>query len=153
MEQVIREEIMGTHTQNLDSQSGYPTPPGHKRVKCVRWRILMSGGHTIERLGIRFRCCTRCVSVSRVDQCLRDRLSATFGEASDVLTRELDSTWIPVAEEMSVTVMSAKTVESTLPVDGFGVPDIYVEHGQKEEEADRLFVDSDGDYGEETCED
>ena len=54
---------------------------------------------------------------------------------------------------MSVTVMSAKTVESTLPVNGFGVPDIYVEQGQKEEEADRLFVYSDGDYGEETCED
>ena len=48
--------------------------------------------------------------------------------------------WIPVAEEMPVAAMSAKTVESTLPVNGFGVPDIYVEQGQKEEEADRLFV-------------
>ena len=91
--------------------------------------------------------------MSRVDQCLRDRLSATFGEASDVLTRELDSTWIPVTEEMSVTVMSAKTVESTLPANGFGVPDIYVDQVEKEGDVDRLFVDSDGDNGEETCED
>ncbi len=55
--------------------------------------------------------------------------------------------WIPVDEEMSVTVMSVKTVESTIPPNGFGVPDIYVEQGQKEEEADRLFVDSDRDWG------
>ena len=61
--------------------------------------------------------------------------------------------WIPVGEEIPVTDMSAKTVESTLPANGFGVPDIYVDQGQKEEETDRLFVDSDGDYGEETCED
>ena len=97
------------------------------------------------------------------------QIDRDFGTASDVLTRELGSTdpkyfqdqsttcvnfpWIPVGEEMSVTVMSAKTVESTLPANGFGVPDIYVEQGQKEEETDRLFVDSYGDYGEETCED
>ena len=56
-------------------------------------------------------------------------------------------------EEMTVTTMSVKTVESTLPANGFGIPDIYVDQGQKEEETDRLFVDSDGDYGEETCED
>ena len=52
--------------------------------------------------------------------------------------------------------MSAKTVESTLPVNGFGVPDIYVQQGEKEEDSDRLLFDSeegDGDYGEETCED
>ena len=92
-----------------------------------------------------------------------------FGAASDVLTRKHGSTdsrhfqaqstacvnfpWIPVPEEMPVTSMSAKTVESSLPANGFGVPDIYVEQGQKEEEADRLFVDSDGDFAEETCED
>ena len=97
------------------------------------------------------------------------QIERDFGAASDVLTRKHGSTdpryfqgqstacvnfpWIPVTEEMSVTVMSAKTVESTLPANGFGVPDIYVEQGQKEEETDRLFVDSDGDYGEETCED
>ena len=71
----------------------------------------MSGGHTSEGLGIRFRCCTRCGSVSRADQCRLDRLSATL------------------------------------------VPDIYVEEGDKDKDADRLFVDGDGDYGEETCED
>ncbi len=70
-----------------------------------------------------------------------------------MLPRNRDFFWIPVAEEMSVTVMSVKTVESTLPGNGFGVPDKYVDQGQKEEETDRLFVDSDGDYGEETCED
>ena len=108
-------------------------------------------------------------------QCVSNRpmssgqIERDFGAASDVLTRKRGSTdpryfqaqstacvnfpWIPVAEEMPVAVMSAKTVESTLPVNGFGVPDIYVEQGQKEEEADRLFVDSDGDYVEETCED
>jgi hypothetical protein len=31
--------------------------------------------------------------------------------------------------------------------------DIYVEEEEKDEEPDRLFLDSDGDYGEETCED
>ena len=89
------------------------------------------------------------------------------GSASDVLTRgstdpryfQAQSTacvnfpWIPVAEEMPVTAMSAKTVESSLPANDFGVPDIYIEQGEKEEEADRLFVDSDGDFAEETCED
>ncbi len=60
---------------------------------------------------------------------------------------------IPVDEEIPVPVMSVKTVESTLPGNGFGVPDIYVDQGEKEQDADRLFVDSDGDYGEETCED
>ncbi len=97
------------------------------------------------------------------------QIERDFGSTSDVLTRKRGSTdpsffqtqstvcvnfpWIPVAEEMPVTAMSVKTVESTLPVNGFGVPDIYVEQGQKEEETDRLFVDSDGDYVEETCED
>ena len=84
------------------------------------------------------------------------QIECDCGSASDVLTRgstdpryfQAQSTacvnfpWIPVAEEMSVTAMSAKTVESTLPVNGFGVPDIYVEKGKKEEEADRLFVHS-----------
>ena len=88
------------------------------------------------------------------------QIERDFDAVSDVLTRKRDSTdptyfqaqstacvnfpWIPVAEEMSVTVMSTKTVESPLPAHGFGVPDIYVEEGQKEEEADRLFVHSDG---------
>jgi hypothetical protein len=36
---------------------------------------------------------------------------------------------------------------------GFGVPDIYVVEAEKDEETERLFLDSDGDYGEETCED
>ena len=69
-----------------------------------------------------------------------------FGVVSDVLTRKHGSTdsrhfqaqstacvnfpWIPVPEEMPVTSMSAKTVESTLPANGFGVPDIYVAQGQ-----------------------
>ena len=52
---------------------------------------------------------------------------------------------------MSVTTMSVKTVESSLPGNGFGVPDIYVDHCEKDKDVDRLFVDSDGDYGEETC--
>jgi hypothetical protein len=30
---------------------------------------------------------------------------------------------------------------------------IYVVEAEKDEESDRLFLDSDGDYGEETCED
>ena len=54
-----------------------------------------------------------------------------FDTSSDVLTRKHDNTdpryfqaqstvcvnfsWIPVAEEMSVTPMSAKTVEASLP--------------------------------------
>jgi hypothetical protein len=46
-----------------------------------------------------------------------------------------------------------KTVDAALPGNGFGVPDIYVAEAEKDEEADRLFLDSDGDYGEETCED
>ena len=57
------------------------------------------------------------------------------------------------SKDRNNTDMSVKTVESTLPTNGFGVPDIYVEQGHKEEESDRLFVDSDRDYGEETCED
>jgi hypothetical protein len=54
---------------------------------------------------------------------------------------------------MSVTDPSWKTVDAGLLVNGFGVPDIHVEEGDKDKDADRLFVDSDGDYGEETCED
>jgi hypothetical protein len=46
-----------------------------------------------------------------------------------------------------------KTVDPTLPGNGFGVPDIYVLEGEKEEDTDRLFVDGGGDHGEETCED
>ncbi len=30
---------------------------------------------------------------------------------------------------------------------------MYVVETEKDEETDRLFLDSDGDYGEETCED
>ncbi len=41
--------------------------------------------------------------------------------------------WVPVAEEMSVTVMSVKTVESTLPTNGFGVPDIHVDDSEEED--------------------
>ncbi len=52
-----------------------------------------------------------------------------------------------------MTVPSLKTVDAPLPVNGFGVPDIYVEEGDKGKDVDRLFVDGDGDYGEETCED
>ena len=33
------------------------------------------------------------------------------------------------------------------------VPGKYMSEAEKDEEADRLFLDSDGDYGEETCED
>jgi len=40
-----------------------------------------------------------------------------------------------------------------LPGNGFGVPDIYVSEGEQDEDTDRLFLDSDGDYGEDTCED
>ena len=61
--------------------------------------------------------------------------------------------WLPEPEEMPVTAPSWKTVDAGLPADGFGVPDIYVEEGDKDKDADRLFVDGDGDYGEETCED
>jgi len=46
-----------------------------------------------------------------------------------------------------------KTVDADLPGNGFGVPNIYVSEEEKDEETDRLFLDSDGDYGEETCED
>jgi len=49
--------------------------------------------------------------------------------------------------------MSWKTVDAGLPANGFGGPDIYVAEGDKDKDADRLFVDGDGDYGEETCED
>jgi len=54
---------------------------------------------------------------------------------------------------MSLTDPSMKTVDPTLPGNGFGVPDIYVLEGEKEEDTDRLFVDGGGDHGEETCED
>jgi hypothetical protein len=54
---------------------------------------------------------------------------------------------------MPVTVPSMKAVDAALPGNGFGVPDIYVSETEKDEKADRLFLDSDGDYGEETCED
>ena len=54
---------------------------------------------------------------------------------------------------MPVNDPSIKAVDTALPGNGFGVPDIYVTETEKDEEADRLFLDSDGDYGEETCED
>jgi hypothetical protein len=54
---------------------------------------------------------------------------------------------------MSVDVLSIKTVVAVVPGNGFGVPDIYVVEEEKDQEADRLFLDSDGDYGEGTCED
>jgi hypothetical protein len=46
-----------------------------------------------------------------------------------------------------------KAVDEALPGNGFGVPDIYVSEAEKDEKVDRLFLDSDGDYVEETCED
>jgi hypothetical protein len=131
----------------------------------------MSGGHDSERLGIRFHCCTRCDSVSRVDQCRLDsgQIERDFGVVSDVLTRKhgisdpryfqtqktacVNFPWLPGPEEMVVTDPSMKTVDTGLPTNGFGVPNIYVEEGDKDKDTDRLFVDGDGDYGEETCED
>jgi len=62
-------------------------------------------------------------------------------------------TWIPEPADMPVTAPSMKAVDEALPGNGFGVPDIYVAETEKDEEGDRLFLDSDGDYGEETCED
>jgi hypothetical protein len=62
--------------------------------------------------------------------------------------RERDS-----SSDMSVTDPSMQTVDPTIPGNGFGVPDIYVSEGEKEEDTDGLFVDGDGDHGEETCED
>jgi hypothetical protein len=50
--------------------------------------------------------------------------------------------WVPAPEEIPASVMSAKTVDSTLPANGLGVPDIYAEEGDKEEDPDRLFLDS-----------
>ena len=41
-----------------------------------------------------------------------------------------------------VSTIKKETVDSTLPANGFGVPDIYVEQGDKDEDPDRLFVDS-----------
>jgi hypothetical protein len=92
-----------------------------------------------------------------------------FGAASDVLTLKRGSTdpryfeaqttacvnfpWLPAPEEMPVTGPSWKTVDAGLPENGFGVPGIYVAEADKDKDADRLFVDGDGDYGEETCED
>ncbi len=87
----------------------------------------MSGGHTREGLGIRFRC---------------------FGAASDVLTRKRGNT-----DPTYFQAPSWKTVDAGLPENGFGVPDIYVVEADQDKDADRLFVDGDGDYGEETCED
>jgi hypothetical protein len=34
---------------------------------------------------------------------------------------------------------------------GFGAPDIYVTEGEQDEDTDKLFLDSDGDYGEDSC--
>jgi hypothetical protein len=97
------------------------------------------------------------------------QIERDFGAASDVLTLKRGSTdpryfqaqtiacvnfpWLPEPADMPVTAPSIKTVDSALPGNGFGVPDIYVAEAEKDEEGDRLFLDSDGDYGEETCED
>jgi hypothetical protein len=97
------------------------------------------------------------------------QIERDFGAASDVLTRKRGNTdptyfqaqttacvnfpWLPAPEEMPVTAPSWKTVDAGLPENGFGVPDIYVAEADKDKDADRLFVDGDGDYGEETCED
>jgi hypothetical protein len=78
------------------------------------------------------------------------QIERDFDSASDVLTLKHDTTdpryfqvqttacfnfpWLPETEEMSVTTMSTNTVESTLPDNGFGVPDIYVEQCEKEED-------------------
>ena len=62
--------------------------------------------------------------------------------------------WLPTeSTHMTVDALSIKTVDVVLPGNGFGVPDIYVVEEEKDQEADRLFLDSDGDYGEGTCED
>jgi hypothetical protein len=95
------------------------------------------------------------------------QIERDFGEASDILTLKRDITdpryfqvqvtgcvnfpWLPEPAHMTVTVPSMKTVDETLPGNGFDVPDIYVVETEKDEEDDRLFLDSDGDYGEETC--
>ncbi len=110
----------------------------------------------------------------RVSVCLdptmvSGQIEHDFGETSDVLTIKHDTTdtiyfqsqttvyvnfpWLPEVEEILVSSMSTKSVESTLPTNGFGVPDIYVDQCDKEVDTDRLFLDSDGDYGQETCED
>jgi hypothetical protein len=97
------------------------------------------------------------------------QIKRDFGAASDVLTRKRGSTdpryfqvqatgcvnfpWLPEAADMPLTDPSMKTVDEALPTNGFGVPDIYVEEGQQDQDADRLFLDSDGGYGEDTCED
>jgi hypothetical protein len=80
------------------------------------------------------------------------QIERDFGEASDVLTHKRGNTdptyfqaqttacvnfpWIPVPEELSVTVPSWKTVDVGLPGNGFGVPDIYVVEGDKDKDTD-----------------
>ena len=97
------------------------------------------------------------------------QIERDFGATSDVLTLKRGSTdpryfqaqtigcvnfpWLPEPADMPVNGPSIKAVHAALPGNGFGVPDIYVTETEKDEEADRLFLDSDGDYGEETCED
>jgi hypothetical protein len=97
------------------------------------------------------------------------QIERDFGAASDVLTLKHDNTdpryfqtqvigcvnfpWLPEPADMPVTGPSIKSVDADLPTNGFGVSDIYVVEAEKDEENDRLFLDSDGDYGEETCED
>jgi hypothetical protein len=68
-------------------------------------------------------------------------------------TGSVNFPWLPEPADMPVTTPSIKVVDVALPGNDFGVPDIYVVESEKDEEADRLFLDSDGDYGEETCED
>jgi hypothetical protein len=108
----------------------------------------------------------QCVSVRPMSS---GQIERDFGAVSDVLTLKRGSTdpryfqaqtigcvnfpWLPEPADMPVNGPSIKAVHAALPGNGFGVPDIYVTETEKDEEADRLFLDSDGDYGEETCED
>ena len=85
--------------------------------------------------------------IYEVCQCVSGRpmssgqIERDFGAASDVLTLKRGST--------DPRYFQAQTIGCV----NFRVPDIYVTETEKDEEADRLFLDSDGDYGEETCED
>jgi hypothetical protein len=102
------------------------------------------------------RKCMACYDIS--DKNTTDVLTRKRGNTDPTYfqaqtTECVNFTWLPAPEEMTVTVPSWKTVDAGLPANGFGVPDIYVEEGDKDKDADRLFVDGDGDYGEETCED
>ncbi len=74
------------------------------------------------------------------------QIKRDFGVVSDVLTRKrggkdpryfqtqvtkfVNFPWLPEPSEMSVTVPPLKTVDETLPTNGFGVPEIYVQEGE-----------------------